>query len=108
MSGPLVACFAFISAFYHLPPNVLPTIQMVEGGRPGLISANKDGSTDLGVMQINSGWISVIAKITRTSESIIQRRLLHESCFNIATAGAIMRIYLNEENGNVMRAIGNY
>jgi len=34
--------------------------------------------------------------------------LLREPCFNIAAAGAILRIYLNEENGDLMRAIGDY
>ena len=108
MSAHLLACFAFVSAFYHLPPRVLPSIQGVEGGRPGLVSANKDGSADLGVMQINSSWIAALSRHTRQPASAIRHRLLHEPCFNIAVAGAIMRIYLNEENGDLMRAIGDY
>lgn len=81
---------------------------MVEGGRPGLANANRDGSADLGVMQINTLWIAPLARHTRQTESAIRHRLLHEPCFNIAVAGAIMRIYLNEAKGDVMRAIGNY
>lgn len=108
MPAHFLACFALVSAFYHLPPHVLPSIQLVEGGGPALAAANRDGSTDLGVMQINSLWIAPLARYARQPETTIRQRLLHDPCFNIAAAGAIMRIYLNDEKGNLMRAIGNY
>jgi hypothetical protein len=103
-----LACFALVSAFYQLPPHVLPSIAIVEAGRPGFATANKDGSADLGVMQINTLWIAPLALHTRQPESAVRHRLLHEPCFNIAAAGAIMRIHLNEAKGDLMRAIGNY
>jgi hypothetical protein len=103
-----LVCYALVSAFYHLPPHVLPSIASVEGGRQALVSANKDGSADLGVMQINTLWIPPLAQHTRQSEATIRRRLVYEPCFNIAAAGAIVRIYLNEAKGDLMRAIGNY
>jgi len=58
MPAHYLACFALVSAFYHLPPHVLPSIQMVEAGRLGLAAANRDGSADLGVMQINTLWVA--------------------------------------------------
>ena len=108
MPAHYLAYFALVSAFYHLPPHVLPSIQMVEGGRLGLAAANSDGSADLGVMQINTLWIAPLARYTRQPETAVRLRLLHDPCFNIAAAGAIMRIYLNDEGGDLMRAIGNY
>lgn len=59
-------------------------------------------------MQINTLWVAPLARHTRQPESTILRRLLHEPCFNIAAAGAIVRIYLNEAKGDLQRAIGNY
>jgi hypothetical protein len=103
-----LACVAVVSNFYHLPPRVLPSIQLVEGGRPGIVSFNTDGSADLGVMQINTRWITPLARLTGQAPDRIRGRLLNEPCFNIATAGAIMRIYLNEEHGDLMRAVGDY
>jgi hypothetical protein len=108
VASQFLACFALVSAFYQLPPNVLPSIAAVEGGRPRLEAPNKDGSADLGVMQINTLWIAPLAHHTRQPESAVRWRLLHEPCFNIATAGAIVRIYLNRANGNLMQAIGDY
>lgn len=108
MAAQYLACLAVVSAFYHLPPHVLPSIQLVEAGDPGLASRNKDGSVDLGVMQINSLWIAPLAQHTRQSQTAVRQRLLHDGCFNIAAAGAILRIYLNEEKGNLLRAVGDY
>lgn len=108
MPAPFLACFAVVSAFYHLPPHVLPSIQLVEAGHAGVSRLNTDGSADLGVMQINSRWIPPLAQHTGQSESAVRQRLLHDACFNVAAAGAVMRIYLNEENGNLLRAIGDY
>src|SRR6185436_22229 len=96
MPVPYFACMAFVASFYQLPPRVLPSIQVVEGGRPGLVHQNTDGSSDLGVMQVNTRWIAPLARSTRTAESTIRRRLIDDACFNIAVAGAIMRIYLAE------------
>ena len=59
-------------------------------------------------MQINTLWVAPLAQRIRQSQNAIRQRLLGEPCFNIAAAGAIMRIYLNETNGNLQRAIGNY
>ncbi|MEJ0019973.1 MAG: lytic transglycosylase domain-containing protein [Acetobacteraceae bacterium] len=91
-----------------MPPRVLPSIQMVEGGRVGTVSSNTDGSADLGVMQINTRWIAPLARRTGSPEELVRHRLINEPCYNIAAAGAIMRIYLNEENGDLLRAVGNY
>ncbi len=59
-------------------------------------------------MQINTRWIAPLAQYTRQPESLVRHRLIEEPCYNIATAGAIMRIYLNEEGGNLLRAVGDY
>jgi hypothetical protein len=57
MTVPFLACMASVAAFYHLPPRVLPAIQAVEGGSIGAIHQNRDGSQDLGVMQVNTRWV---------------------------------------------------
>jgi hypothetical protein len=108
MSIPLLTCMATVAAFYHLPPRVLPSIQSVEGGNIGVIHVNTDGSQDLGLMQINTRWITRLAEVARIPPDNIRTRLLYDGCFNVAAAGAIMRTYLNEAGGNLMLAIGYY
>ncbi len=108
MTAPFLACMAAAAAFYHLPPRVLPSIQAVEGGRIGLVHANANGTADLGLMQVNTIWIGPLARYARLMPEQVAERLVHDGCFNIAAAAAIMRVYLTEAHGNVMRAIGHY
>ncbi len=108
MAVPFLACMALVAQIYSLPPRVLPSIQAVEGGAPGLAHVNTDGSEDLGVMQINTIWIPRLVRYTRLEAAVVRDRLLHNACFNIAAAGLIMRIYLDEAEGDLLRAVGYY
>jgi len=105
---PYLACMVLVAKLYALPPRVLPAIQAVEGGRPGSVSVNTDGSADLGVMQVNTRWVPALSAYAKLPVATVRTRLVNDPCFNIAAAGAIMRTYLNETRNNLMRAIGNY
>ena len=108
MAVPYLACMLLTAHYYALPPRVLPTIQSVEGGRPGTVHANSDGSADLGVMQINTRWIPAIAGVTRQTPAMTAARLINDPCFSIAAGGAILETYRREAHGNLLLAIGYY
>lgn len=108
MAVSYLGCMALVASLYHLPPRVLPSIQAVEGGAPGSIHRNLDGSEDLGVMQVNTLWIAPLAAYSGLDAGVVRARLIAQPCFNIAAAGAILRSYINEANGNLMQAIGYY
>jgi transglycosylase-like protein with SLT domain len=108
MSVPFLTCMLLTASVYHLPPRVLPAILAVEGGRPGAVHLNKNQSEDLGVMQINTLWITPLARYTALPEPVVRGRLVNDACFNIAAAGLIMRTYLNETRGDLLLAVGNY
>ena len=108
MSIPFLACMLAVAQLHHLPPRVLPTLQHVEGGKIGAASRNTNGSEDLGLMQVNTIWIPKVSAHTGLSEAVVRQRLIDDGCFNIAVAGAIMRVYLNEAQGDLLRAVGYY
>jgi hypothetical protein len=108
MAVPYLACMALVASLYHLPPRVLPSIHAVEGGGPGTVHRNRDGSEDLGVMQVNTIWIKPLAAYTHLDETTLRTRLVWQPCFNIAAAGAILRNYIDEAHGDLMLAIGDY
>ena len=108
MAVPFLACMALVASVYQLPPRVLPAIQAVEGGFVGSVSGNADGSDDLGVMQVNTLWLGTLARVSRLPPAEVRRRLVFAPCFNIAAAGLIMRLYLNETHGDLLRAVGDY
>ena len=108
MSVPFLTCMAAAAAFYHLPPRVLPSIQAVEGGRPGYVQINANGSADLGLMQVNTIWLDPLARYAHMAQPAVAERLIGDPCFSIAAAAAILRVYLSEAHGNLMVAIGHY
>ncbi|GAB6968711.1 hypothetical protein JCM25156A_27490 [Komagataeibacter kakiaceti JCM 25156] len=108
MGVPYLGCMALVATLYHLPPRVLPAIQAVEGGYPGLEHMNANGTRDLGVMQVNTVWLEPLARYTHSPAAIVYGRLRNEACYNIAAAGAIMRAHLDRAHGALLEAIGNY
>ena len=108
MTVPYLACMALVAHIYALPPRVLPSIQAVEGGGPGIVHHNIDGTEDMGVMQINTLWLGTLARYSQLSLAEVRTRLLLRPCYNIAAAGLIMRTYLDETHGDLMRAVGDY
>ena len=108
MAVPFLSCMALVAQIYTLPPRVLPAIQRVEGGQPGLVRTNTNGSQDLGIMQINTIWLPYLSSYTHLAAVEVRSRLLTRDCFNIAAAGLIMRTYLDETGGDLLRAVGNY
>lgn len=99
---------ALVAATFHLPPRVLPSIQRVEGGSVGSVSRNRDGSADIGVMQVNTVWLAPLARVSRLPPAEVERRLIFDACFNISAAGLILRQRLIEDGGDLMRAVGDY
>ena len=93
---------------FRLPPRALPAIQAVEGGKPGTIQHNKNGTDDLGVMQVNTRWLPALSAYTGLPPEVVRTRLIEQPCFNIAAAGLILRTYLDETRGELMQAVGDY
>jgi len=108
MPIPYVSCMLLVASLYGLPPRVLPSIQAVEGGAVGTVHPDRDGSEDLGLMQVNTRWLLPLARYTRQDAATVRARLTLEPCYNIAAAGAILRTYLAEAHGDLMTAIGWY
>lgn len=97
-------CFAAVGRYYHINPLLLRAIAKQESNfDPRAVNdSNTNGSTDYGLMQINSMWLPILATI-----GIDAQRLLNEPCVNIAVGGLIL-------HGNIKRygmsweAVGAY
>jgi hypothetical protein len=108
MSVPFLACMIAAASFHHLPVQALAAIQSVEGGAVGTVSVNKDGSADLGVMQVNTQWVPAVARATRVKEPIVRARLIQDGCYSVKVAAAILDVYKVEAHGNMVEAVGFY
>ena len=104
----LTACLALAATLNSLAPAVITAIHAVERGGVGTVAHNRNGTEDLGPMQVNTLWIPTIAAATGESRTAVRVRLINDPCFNATIAGAILARFLDETHGDLWRAIGFY
>lgn len=97
-------CWADASARYNVPVDLLYAIARVEtGNRHNLVSPpNKNGSYDIGLMQINSSHLARLAKL-----GITKKDLLEKPCVNLHVGAWILSDAI-ARHGYTWIAIGAY
>lgn len=79
-------CFENAGAFYGVSPRLLWAIAKVESDfNPEAINRNKNGTYDIGLMQINSSWFAYIKKHG------INPSLLWNPCYNTYVGAMVLR-----------------
>lgn len=95
-------CFDDASVRYDVPVRLLKTIARVESRmNPAAINTNGDGSRDIGLMQINTGWLPVLGRYG------ISREDLWDPCTNVRVGAWIMSKNI-ATYGYTWEAIGAY
>ena len=95
-------CFEQAGARYDVSPVLLSAISLVESnGNPFARNENRDGSEDLGHMQINSRWLRVLAAYG------IDRKALVDPCLNTYVGAWILAQNIRA-HGYCWEAIGAY
>lgn len=78
-----------------------------EAGWIGAEVANRNGTYDLGVLQINSTWLPRLARLVRRSEAQVRAWLVYDPCFNVSAARWIFLSSLYQCD-DFWRAVGIY
>lgn len=99
----LANCWQTAGDKHHIDPLLLYAIAEVESAlNPRAINYNNDGSTDIGLMQINSSHLPQLAK-----QGITMRRLQDDVCLSIHTGASILAGFIRQF-GYSWQAIGAY
>ena len=99
---PAQACWEDAAARYQVSGTLLQAIARTEsGGNPHAIGRNRDGSRDIGLMQINSAWLPALARHG------IDERDLYEPCTNLHV-GAWILAHAIARYGYTWEAVGAY
>nr|WP_232199475.1 lytic transglycosylase domain-containing protein [Thioalkalivibrio thiocyanodenitrificans] len=97
-------CIAQASARYHVPPLLIQSILTQEGGQLGQrVGPNRNGTYDLGPMQINTIWIEPLKEY-----GIFEQDLLWSPCVNIGVGVWILRKYYEHHDQDWTKAIMSY
>jgi soluble lytic murein transglycosylase-like protein len=95
-------CFEQAGARYGVAPALLEAISTVEsGGNSQARNLNRDGSEDLGHMQINSRWLGILASYG------IDRQKLLDPCLNTHVGAWILAQNIRQ-HGYSWEAVGAY
>lgn len=106
-SPPTLRCFMKEADRNGIDPYVLLAVMKTEGGRPGELALNRNGTIDLGPMSVNTVWLPSLAKHYRTSEPELMHRLASDGCANVAAAALILSRKISE-TGDVWEGVANY
>ncbi len=106
----IAACVINASSVNNIDPELLLSVMTVEGGTPGSVSINKNGSHDLGIMQINThAWLKLISRsFFNGDEKTAYNKLKDDACFNISVGAWILHHSIILEGGNVWEGVGRY
>lgn len=104
LSQPVLAnCWKRAGDYYHVDPWLLLAIANVESGmNPHAIGWNRDGTHDVGLMQINSVHFPELAPL-----GIDEQRLMTEPCTSIMVGASILSNMI-KVYGNNWEAVGAY
>ena len=95
-------CFLLAGERYGVPPLLLKAVARQESGlNPSAFNRNANGSTDIGLMQINSSWLPVLARHG------VREADLRVPCANIHVGAWILGGNLRSM-GTTAQALGAY
>jgi soluble lytic murein transglycosylase-like protein len=101
-SHAAMACWDEAARTYKVNPYLLYAIAKTESNlTPGAINRNKNGSYDVGLMQINSAWFPLLARYG------ISEAQLYPPCVSIYVGAWILAQNM-QRLGNTWDAVGAY
>lgn len=96
-------CYAEAAQRYQVPAELLRAIARVESGERHLPpSRNANGTVDIGVMRINSGWLPRLAQY-----NIDEKKLSEDACLSVMVGAWILALN-RAQLGNSWNAVGAY
>ncbi|MDX9713992.1 MAG: lytic transglycosylase domain-containing protein [Dissulfurispiraceae bacterium] len=96
----LAFCFEDAAKENSLSSELLRSIANVESGMDHrAVNKNQNGSSDLGLMQINTFWIKPLG--------LDRERLIADACYNTRTGASILKKCI-DQHGYTWKAVGCY
>lgn len=101
---PIPACMIQAAAEYSLPLRAVLAIWLSEGGQPGTVSRNRNGSHDYGPFQVNTSW----ARRLREQFGVTEAMLTHDLCWSARAGAYILRYEINQAGVSFWDGVGHY
>lgn len=97
-------CFHKASERYSVPLELLYAIAKVESNfNPKAVNTNRNGTTDYGLMQINSSWFPKLEK----DFGVTGQRIISDPCTNVYVGAWVLATNFHK-NGRIWNSVGAY
>lgn len=97
-----ISCINHSAVEFHVPASLIVSVLSIERGATGTINRNKNGTYDMGPMQINSSWLPILKKYGYSANDII-----YDACKNVQVGTWILANNISKSN-KLWKGIGNY
>lgn len=104
----LPPCAQTYADFYDVPVVIMAAVREQEGGWPGAEIKNRNGTVDLGLMQINSAWFEPGNPVDLNARGITQERVRDNACLNVAISAWILNRYHHKMGYDWGRTLAAY
>lgn len=110
LSTAVLQCIVDAGRVNNINPDIIFSVILTEGGFSGSESLNKNGTRDLGLMQINDKtWLGLIAnKLFNGDKKKAYQSLKNDECFNVYVGSWILSNSIRIEHGDLWQGIGRY
>ncbi len=98
-----VECSIQAANQYHIPPLIMLAVAEQEGGKPGQITRNSNGTYDYGVMQINT-----VSLADLRIYGINENHVLAEGCYPYYLAAWRISGHITNDSGDLWQRAANY
>ncbi len=102
VQGIPIECINRAATTYYIPAKVIISVLATEGGKIGDARLNRNGTYDYGPMQVNSSWLSKIARYGYT-----QQLLQYDPCVNVMAGTWILSTKMVKAN-DYWSGVANY
>ncbi len=99
-----VVCSIAASLEYGVPADIMLAIAEVEGGRPGVIARNSNGTVDIGPMQFNSDYLRKELK----RYGITPDDVNGAGCYPYRLATWRVKKHIETDSGDIWTRAANY
>jgi hypothetical protein len=98
-----IVCCMTAAIEYSVPADILLAIAEIEGGKPGIISRNSNGTVDIGPMQFNSSYLASLRNF-----GILPEDVNAEGCYPYRLAAWRVLGHITRDQGDVFTRAANY
>lgn len=96
-----LTCINHAAIQFHVPATVIISVIKTENGKNGSRVKNKNGTYDLGVMQINSSWLPKL-----NEKGVTEEEVRSDPCVNVHVGTWILAQGMANNDG--WKGVGNY